>query len=143
MNEDTKKLLEECNSGCKMAINSMNQVGEYVQDDRLKKVFDNYKGKHGKMEEESAEMLKECGLPEKEPGAAASAFSWITTEMKMMMKDDNNQIAKLMMDGCNMGVKSITEDQHKYADASKEAMALSKKLVQADEDFMNDLKAFL
>ena len=34
MNEDTRKLLEECNSGCKMALGSMKQVKEYIQDEK-------------------------------------------------------------------------------------------------------------
>ncbi len=73
----------------------------------------------------------------------ASAFSWLSTEMKMMFKDDNNQIAKIMMNGCNMGIQSISEDINKYSNASSESVSLAKKLVKAEENFMRDLERFL
>ncbi len=143
MNEDTRKLLEECNSGCKMALGSMKQVKEYIQDEKLKKIVESYKQKHEQLEMESSNLLKEAGNSEKEPGVMASMFSWFTTEMKLMIEDDGHQIAKLMMDGCNMGIQSISEYQNKYKEASKEAMELAKKLVKTEENFMQEMKQFL
>lgn len=35
----------------------------------------------------------------------AAAFSRMSTGMKMLMKDDNRQAAKILMDGCNMGIQ--------------------------------------
>jgi hypothetical protein len=143
MNEHTQELLKECNSGCKMAINSMNQVSEYVQDDDLKQVIEDYKKKHKQLEEKSTELLEECCRSEKDPGVVASAFSWISTEMKLTIQNDSNQIAKLMMNGCNMGIQSITKYQHEYSNASKEAVKLSESLVQMEEEFMKKIKQFL
>lgn len=143
MNEDTMKLLKECNLGCKMAVSSMKQVEEYVQDDNLEKILKRYRTEHEKLEQESSDMLNEWGCSGKEPGKMASAFSWLTTEMKMKMKDDSNQIAKIMMDGCNMGIQSICERKHQYCEASKAAVELSDRLVKAEENFMTDLKEFL
>ena len=60
-----------------------------------------------------------------------------------MFKDDNNQIAKIMMNGCNMGIQSISEDINKYSNASSESVSLAKKLVKAEENFMRDLERFL
>ena len=143
MNEDTIKLLEECNAGCKMAIGSMNQVQEYVQDDELRQAIDKYKARHEKLEEESAGILEESGKQEKEPGVVASTFSWFTTEMKLMIDADNHQIAKLMMDGCNMGIQSISEFQNQYSEASKEAKEIAKKLIQMEEEFRKEVEKFL
>ena len=42
MEKQTVELLKECNSGCKMGINSMNQVREYVMDEKLAKVLKEY-----------------------------------------------------------------------------------------------------
>lgn len=143
MNEDTRKLLEECNSGCKMALGSMKQVKEYIQDEKLKKIVESYKQKHEQLEMESSNLLKGAGNSEKEPGVMAAMFSWFTTEMKLMIEDDGHQIAKLMMDGCNMGIQSISEYQNKYKEASKEASELAKKLVKTEENFMQEMKQFL
>ena len=143
MEEHTKKLLEECNSGCKMAVNSMDQVSEYIEDEKLSQVVGVYRDKHKKIEDKSSELLQRYGETGKEPGAAASVFSWFTTEIKLMLKDDRNQIAKLLMDGCNMGIQSISEAVNDNPEASRESKAAAKRLVKELENFMKDLKPFL
>lgn len=143
MNEDSIKLLEECNSGCKMAMHSMDHALEYAKDQNLKILLQQYKEKHERLAKESAELLYEAGHEGKKPGMMASAFAWITEETKMMWEDDNNQIAKLMMDGANMGIQSITEYRHKYHEADENAQSIAEKLVRVEEEFLQELKRFL
>ena len=105
MDAQTRGLLRECSLGCKMAINSFDQMRDFVKNEELKELMDTYDKKHKAYEEKAAKMLLEEGSQEKEPGMMASAFSKLTTEMKLMMKDDSSQVAKLVMDGCNMGIQ--------------------------------------
>ena len=143
MNTHTLQLLQECNSGCKMAIYSMNQVIEYVKDDALEKLIEKYRYSHEMLEEESSKLLQESGKEEKDPGMMATAFSWLSTETKLIMKNSDNEITKVLMDGCNMGIQSITEYVNKCQEASKEATHLAEKLVKLEEEFMKELKKFL
>ena len=39
MEEQTLHILNECSSGCKMAIHSMQQILEYVENEKLEQVF--------------------------------------------------------------------------------------------------------
>ncbi|MDD6212768.1 MAG: hypothetical protein PUB22_06450 [Clostridiales bacterium] len=143
MNQDTKCLLRECNSGCKMAIRSMDQVKEYVRDEKLERILGQYKKKHEDLEERSSQMLREGNTEEKEPGPMAAAVSWLTAEAKLMLKSDCSQIAKLMMDGSNMGIQTISACQNKHSEASRESMDLARELVKIEESFMGEMKAFL
>lgn len=143
MNDHSSELLRECNSGCKMAVNSMDQIQKYVTDSGLKQLLKTYRGKFEKVEDESSKMLEEYGIHEKEPAPLASAFSWISTEMKMMLDQDNSHVAKIMMDGCNMGIQSVAEFLNRYSQASKESKDLAEKLLKEEEDFMGKLKKFL
>lgn len=143
MNEHTKKLLEECSSGCKMGVNSMNQVQEFIQDGELQKLITRYKKKHEDIEADLTKALEDAKNINDKPGAMASAFSWFSTEMKLMIKGDNRQIAKLMMDGCNMGIQSIGQYVNEYTEASREARGLAETLIKMEEEFMKELKAFL
>lgn len=143
MEEVTIKLLEECSKGCRMAVNSMNQVSGHVNGDKLGNVINDYKRKHEQLGKKADDMLTQGGASPKDPPLAASAFSWVTAEMKMKMKDDNSQISKLMMDGCNMGIQGISKAMNENAAASQESMALARDLVHTEEDFMRELKDFL
>ncbi|MDD6036110.1 MAG: hypothetical protein PUC30_07985 [Lachnospiraceae bacterium] len=143
MQEDTRRLLQECNSGCKMAINSMQQIQDYVTDEGLATLIRESTERHEKLEAESTKLLEENGEYEKEPGVMASAMSWLSTEMKMLVKRSDTEVAKIMMDGCNMGIQSIVEKSHEYANASEESKKLAERLVKEEELFMRDLKEYL
>ena len=120
MDPQTKGLLRECSLGCKMAINSFDQMRDYVKNEELKELIDTCDKKHKSYEEEASKMLLEEGLQEKEPGMMASAFSKLTTEMKLMMRDDSSQVAKLLMDGCNMGIQTLSGYINEYQGASSQ-----------------------
>ena len=122
MRDHTVCLLKECDSGCKMALDSMAQIKGYVSDQKLKNTIDGYEKKHQAMEEEAYKQLKSLGEGGKEPEMMAAAFSRMSTGMKMLMKDDNRQAAKILMDGCSMGIQSICGFRNQYAGASRESM---------------------
>jgi len=61
----------------------------------------------------------------------------------MMVQDDDKQVAKIMTDGCNMGVKSICGFMNQYSGASKSSMNLASDLVKMEEKFREELKTFL
>lgn len=143
MEEHTIQLLKECDSGCKMAVSSMDQILEFVPEGKLKRIIGGYEEKHRELGNDAAKQLMALGQTGKEPEMMASAFSWMSTEMKMMMKGDEKQAAKIIMDGCNMGIKSICGFQNQYAGASKESMALSEKLVKTEETFRDEMKPFV
>lgn len=143
MGEQTRKLLEECGKGCKMAIGSIDQIQEHVKDRKLKELISGYRKKHRDLEEESTALLAKEGEGAPPAGLAASAMSWIATNVKLMMDESGSQIAKLLMDGCNMGVQGIAEALNKYREASRESRSLAERLVKVEEQFAKNLKAYL
>lgn len=143
MNEDTIYLLRECNAGCKSATNSMEQVKPYISNEKLLSTINEYNDKHIKLGDECHQMLNEYNEEEKDPQITAKAFSWISTEMKLMMNNDTHKIADIMIDGCNMGIKSVSKYINKYEAASNESMNLAKKLVKIEQEFMNVMLEYL
>ena len=123
MDEQTIKLLEECCSGCRMAVESFEQIKEYVKDTDLKKLISDYTEKHRSLEKEAASLLKESGNEEQSAGFMASALSRFTTEIKLTFNSDNSQVAKLLIDGCTMGIKTLGEKANQYDKADKKAGA--------------------
>jgi hypothetical protein len=143
MNEDTIKLLKECNAGCKTATNSMEQVKPFIKNETLKSIIDSYNDRHIQIGDECHLLLNQYGVDEKDPAMMTKAFSWMSTEMKLMVNDDSHKISEIMIDGCNMGIKSVSEYLNNYKNASEESISLAKRLVRLEQDFMNELLAFL
>ncbi len=143
MNEDTIKLLKECNAGCKTATNSMEQVQPYLKNERLKAIIDRYNEQHIKLGEECHHQLNKYNEEEKDPGRIQKVFSSISTEVKLIVNDDTHKIAELMVDGCHMGIKSLSEYRNKYKLASTESVDIARRLIKIEQDFMNELLEFL
>lgn len=143
MNEDSIALLKECNSGCKNATNSMEQVLPYVKEDKLRKIIEDYNKKHIKLGDECHKLLNEAGEDEKDPNGFTQAMASIGTEFKLLVNDGSEKIAELMVDGCNMGIKSISKCVNKLKGAENKVKDISFEIISIEQDFMNELLAFL
>ncbi len=144
MNRDTACLLKECNSGCKSATNSMEQVMPFLKDKNdLKQLIEKYNERHIKIGDECHALLNSMDLDEKDPPMIAKAMSWFSTEMKLLMDDTASHIAGLMVDGCGMGIKSLSGYLNQYKNASEDSRQLTRKLIDLEQEFMQDLLKFV
>ena len=143
MHEQTRKLLEECTIGCQMAADSLQQIRGYIKDSGLQELTDQYTKRHEKLRQEADECLAKSGYEPKEPGTVSSTFAWFTTEMKLTFNDDNTQIAKLLIDGCSMGIKTLGERRNTLNRADKKALDLAEKIIKTEEELMKELQKYL
>ena len=104
INDDTIKLLRECNAGVKMGISSLDDVMGHVSDSNLEKRLSECKKEHEDVGNETHDLLNEYHDGGKEPNPVAKGMSWMKTNMQLAMKDSDKTIADLITDGCNMGV---------------------------------------
>ena len=144
-NDDTIKLLKECDAGSKMAVTSIDDVLDDVNDEKLKKILIESKDHHTKLGNEIHEQLNRNCADEKEPNAMARGMSWLKTNVKlgMGMEDTDKTIADLMTDGCNMGVKSLNKYLNQYKNADETSKGICGKLVSIEEQLCKDLRKYL
>lgn len=142
MDANTVQLLRECSSGCQMGMASVKKMREYVEDPKLNNLLEAYGEKHRGLEGRISGILSKCG-EEGAPSKMAEAMANMEMSMKMFMHPDDHEVAKLMMDGCNMGIQSVSEYVNKYPDASKESQDVAKDLIKIEEDFMQEMKGFV
>jgi hypothetical protein len=143
VNGDTVQLLKECDSGCKMATDSMEQIGQFVSNEELSEVIAKYNRDHIALGEEIHGLLDEIGEQEQDPGIMAKAFAWVSSQVKMMVKGDTHQAASILTDGCNMGIKSLNEYRNQYVEAEGEIVRICDRLIKLEKEFMGDLEKFL
>ncbi|MBO5278185.1 MAG: hypothetical protein J6B06_01660 [Lachnospiraceae bacterium] len=143
MDDDSIKLLRECDAGIKMAISSIDEILENVSDEKMKKILRDSKAEHRKLEQEAEEYLNQYQEPEKEPAAMAKAMSWFKTNMKMVMDESDATVADLITDGCHMGIKSVHRYLNQYPSAEGKIRKLAENLVDAQEKLLKDMRAYL
>ena len=141
--QDTIKLLRECDAGIKMGISSIDDVLEYVKSERLKKDLEDNKDEHKKLDRDLQELLDQYHDDGKEPNPMAKGMSWLKTNMKLVVNESDNTIADLITEGCNMGVKSLNKYLNQYTAADEKSKDICKRLINLEEDLTIQMRQFL
>lgn len=142
-NDDTIKLLNECNSGIKMGVQGINEVIIHADDKQLIDILNKYLKDHERLGNKTHEYLNKFHDNGKEASTIATAMSWVKINFTMMQANQDEHIADLMTDGCNMGIKSIAKYLNKYPTALPEVKELASDVIKLEENFALDLRKFL
>ena len=140
---DTIKLLRECDAGIKIVVASIDDVLDFVHDQRLRKRLADCKREHDKVREEIQILLDRYHDDGKEPNPMAKSMSWMKTNVKLVMDESDETIADLMTDGCNMGVKSLHKYLNQYKAADEKTKDITKRLIDLEEKLAMDIRCFL
>ena len=141
--QDTVKLLKECDAGIKMGLDSINEMMDYVSDHRLKDSLNESKERHEKLQSELHQLLKNRGDVGKDPSMMAKSMSHLKTNVKLVLNESDHTIADLITDGCNMGVKSLHRYMNQYKNADTTARDIAEKLSGVEEDLAYNVRPFL
>ena len=141
--QDTIKLLRECDAGVKMGVASIDDVWDHVRSERFKQRLNACKDEHKKLSHEIQSQLDKFSEEGKNPNPIAKSMSWMKTNMKLGMEDSDATIAELMTDGCNMGVKSLNRYLNQYQAADEVSKDITKRLIHLEEKLTADIRGFL
>ena len=141
--QDTVKLLRECDAGVKMGISSIDDVLDRVQTATLKRCLTDCKREHEELEREIESLLRRYQDEGKDPNPMAKGMSWVKTNVKLAMDTSDATIADLMTDGCGMGVKSLNKYLNQYKAADEVSKDITKRLIHLEEQLETNLRPFL
>lgn len=143
MNNDTIKLLRECNAGIKMGEDAIKQVLPHVKNEELRHALEVCKNTHASLGDETHKMLMQYNADTKDPHPVVRAMSSMKICATMMMKESDKSIADLMTDGCDMGIKSLSKQINRCKNASEEAKKLAKRVIASEEYLESKVRGFL
>lgn len=141
--QDTIRLLRECDSGIKMGISALDEVMEYAHSSDMRKYLQDSTEENQKLQDDLQKVLADYHDNGKEPNPIASGMSWIKTNFKLKMDESDSTIAELMTDGCNMGIKSLSRYLNEYKAADERSKDITKRLIKAEEKLSQNMRQFL
>lgn len=141
--QDTVKLLRECDAGVKMGISSIQEVLEYVYANGLRSRLTDCMSEHEQLGDEIKKLLDNYHDGGKDPNPIAKGMSWVKTNAKLAVNESDATIANLMTDGCNMGVKSLNRYLNQYKAADEKSKDIAKRLINLEEKLTVDIRSFL
>jgi len=141
--QDTIKLLRECDAGVKMGVSSIDDVLDHVKKDDFRDKLTKCREEHEDLQIKILRQLEKYQDDGKNPNPIAKGMSWMKTNLKLNLEDTDATIAELMTDGCNMGVKSLNRYLNQYKAAEEVAKDMAKRLINLEEKLAVDIRQYL
>lgn len=141
--QDTVRLLRECDAGAKMGISSIEDVLGHVRSHELEGLLTDCKREHERISSEIQGELDRFSDEGKEPPAIASVMSELMAKFKLAVNESDATISDLMTDGCDMGVKSLSRYLNQYKAADEKSKDIAKKLIKQEADLAVSMRPYL
>lgn len=141
--QDTVKLLKECDLGIQMGISSIEEVLEEIKDHQLLEILTQTLKEHTKLQKDIEDQLHYYHQSNQEPKPWALTMSWLQTNVKLMVNDSDGRIAEMIIDGCEMGIKSLHRYLNQYKDAAHSVKEMVFQLIDLERNLTEKLYIYL
>ena len=141
--QDTIKLLRDCDAGVIMGISSIDDVLNRVKQEPMRQTLRQCKQEHEDLHEKIQSRLQRFQDEGKDPNPIAKGMSYMKTNLKLGLNETDETVASLMTDGCNMGVKSLNRYLNEYGAAEEYAKDIAKRLIHLEQQLTTDLQQYL
>lgn len=141
--EDTQGILRECDAGVKTAINSIDSVIDRTKNEELRKALKKSRTEHVELGNEIASQLNENGFEGKDPSVMSKLMSKGKIASELLMDPTDSAIAELMIDGCNMGIKKLSEYVNRFPTSATPAIKTAQRVIKTEQELMDEMRVFL
>ena len=141
--EDTEGILQECDAGVKTAVNCIDAVIDRASSGELRDALQKSRTEHVKLGNQIAAMLDENGFTGKDPNVIAKMMSKTKIAAELMMEPTDSTVAELMIDGCNMGVKKLSEYINRFPTSTGPAIRTAERVIKTEQELMDAMRVFL
>ena len=141
--QDTIKLLRECDAGIRMGVASIDDVIKDADQPGLRQALNDCRTGHTALAREVETQLGRFHDLGKSPNPMVSAMSHLKTMVKMAIDPSDRTIADLMTDGCGMGAKSLSKYLNEYKAADEASKDVAKRLIAQEEQLSARLRQYL
>ena len=140
---DTIELMRECDAGIQMGIAAIDEVKEHAKNAEFRQMLDDYQREYAELQNELQEVLHSYHDEGKDPNPVAKGMAWLKTNVMMAVKETDEEIADLLTDGCNMGIKSLNKYLNQYGAADGRSKDFTRRLIELQDRQLKELARYL
>jgi hypothetical protein len=137
------ELLNFIYQNSQMGIETINQLLGITEDMEFKRYLESQYNEYNEIHESAKQLLNENGYDEKGISAFEKVRTYLMINMQTLTDKSSSHIAEMMIIGSNMGIIDATKNIKKYKGANPAFLDLMKKLLQFEENNVQELKKFL
>ena len=137
------EILKEISKDSKMGMDSINMVGEKVQDEKFQKLLDEQHNEYQNIFDRTQEILKQHGETIEDVPAMQKMMGWMGIQMNTINDKSNSQLSELLIQGNDMGIIKGHKLLNHNEFTTPEIENLLSDFVRLQEKNIDDLKKWL
>ena len=137
------EILKEISKDSKMGMDSINMVGEKVQDEKFQKLLDEQHNEYQNIFDRTQEILKQHGEKIEDVPAMQKMMGWMGIQMNTINDKSNSQLSELLIQGNDMGIIKGHKLLNHNEFTTPEIENLLSDFVRLQEKNIDDLKKWL
>ena len=137
------EILKEISKDSKMGMDSINMVGEKVQDEKFQKLLNEQHNEYQNIFDRTQEILKQHGETIEDVPAMQKMMGWMGIQMNTMNDKSNSQLSELLIQGNDMGIIKGHKLLNNNEFTTPEIQNLLSDFVRLQEKNIDDLKKWL
>ena len=137
------EILKEISKDSKMGMDSINMVGEKVQDEKFQKVLDEQHNEYQNIFDRTQELLKQHGEKIEDVPTMQKMMGWMGIQMNTINDKSNSQLSELLIQGNDMGIIKGHKLLNNNEFTTPEIQNLLSDFVRLQEKNIDDLKKWL
>ncbi|MCI8664731.1 MAG: hypothetical protein HFG69_16065 [Hungatella sp.] len=127
-----------------MGVASLNEILPMVEEGKFKESLRSQLKGYKDIHEKAKNHLNKAGYDEKGIHAMQKMMTYLMIDVKMMADSSPSHVAKMLIQGSNMGIIDAQKRIHEYkGEANPEALKLMKHLQEFEEKNVERLKEYL
>lgn len=137
------EILKEINKDSKMGMDSINMVGQKVQDEKFQKLLNEQHNEYQNIFDRTQELLVQNNETIEDVPMMQKMMGWAGIQINTINDKSNSQLSELLIQGNDMGVIKGTKLLNDSTFTTPEIENLLSDFVRLQEKNIDDLKKFL
>ena len=126
-----------------MGFSSIKDLFDEVDSEEFREILKKQRQKYEEIYNEASELIDNYDEEQKGVTSMEKFTSYIMIKMNLLTDKSINHIAEMMIKGSNMGIIDIRKKLNTYKDIDKRVKKLGEKLLETEENNIEELKPFL
>ena len=126
-----------------MGQDTLTHLLKIAEDADFRKMLESQKNEYKRIFDECDKRLSQTNSETKGIGKMAEMSTYLMINMKTLVDKTSSHIASMIMQGSVMGIIDITKNLKKYENAEQSILSLGERLLQIEEDNLDECKKFL
>lgn len=137
------EMLNYIYQNAQMGENTLEQLMKISKDENFNKLLGSQFSEYKKIFNEAQQKLTALNKEAKDLSAGRKVMTYIMINFETLKDSSPSHISQMLIQGSTMGIIAITKNLKEYKDANQDIISLGQKLLEFEQQNVEECKKFL